>query len=115
MRLARLVARLRARELSPREAVEHYLARIEARRDLNAYITVRTEEALLEADAPARPPLHGAPVAVKDVIGVGGTRMTAASAILRDKVAARDAEVVARLRVAGAVVLGTLNLHEFAY
>ena len=110
-----LVARLRSRELSPREAVEGYLARIEARRDLNAYVTVRAEEALREADAPARPPLYGAPIAVKDVIGIAGTRMTAASAILRDNVAARDAEVVARLRAAGAVLLGTLNLHEFAY
>jgi aspartyl-tRNA(Asn)/glutamyl-tRNA(Gln) amidotransferase subunit A len=113
--LARLVRRLRARELSPRDAVEACLARIEARRELNAYITVRAEEALLEADAPAGPPLHGAPIAVKDVIGIAGTRMTAASAILRDNVAVRDAEVIARLRAAGAVVLGTLNLHEFAY
>ena len=115
MSLAPLVARLRAREMSPREAVEACLGRIEARRDLNAYITVRSEEALLEADARAEPPLYGAPIAVKDVIGIAGTRMTAASAILRDNVAARDAEVVARLRAAGAVVLGTLNLHEFAY
>ena len=115
MSLAALVARLRARELSPREAVEGYLARIEERRDLNAYITVRAEEALREADARAGPPLHGAPVAVKDVIAIAGTRMTAASAILRDNVAVRDAEAVARLRAAGAVLLGTLNLHEFAY
>ena len=50
--LAALAARLRAGELSPREAVESYLARIEARRDLNAYISVRAEEALAEADAP---------------------------------------------------------------
>jgi aspartyl-tRNA(Asn)/glutamyl-tRNA(Gln) amidotransferase subunit A len=113
--LARLVARLRARELSPREAVEHYLARIEAHRDLNAYITVRADEALAEADAPAPGPLHGAPVAVKDVIDVAGTRMTAASAILADNVATTDAEVVTRLRRAGAVILGTLNLHEFAF
>jgi len=115
MSLARLVAQLRARELSPREAVERYLARIEEHRDLNAYITVLAEEALAEADAPARGPLHGAPVAVKDVIDVAGTRMTAASAILADHVATADAEVVTRLRAAGAVILGTLNLHEFAF
>jgi len=113
--LAQLVGRLRARELSPREAVETYLARIDEHRDLNAYITVRAEEALAEADPPARGPLYGAPVAVKDVIGVTGTRMTGASAILRDNVAESDAAVVARLRAAGAVMLGTLNLHEFAY
>lgn len=115
MSLARLVAQLRARELSPREAVERYLARIEDHRDLNAYITVRAEEALAEANAPARGPLHGAPVAVKDVIDVAGTRMTAASAILADHVATAEAEVVTRLRAAGAVILGTLNLHEFAF
>ncbi|HZO96197.1 MAG TPA: amidase [Gaiellaceae bacterium] len=115
MSLAALAARLRARELSPREAVEDYLARIEARRELNAYVTVRAEEALAEAEGPQSAPLHGAPVAVKDVIDVAGTPMTAASAILRDNVAERDAEVVARLRRAGAILLGTLNLHEFAF
>jgi aspartyl-tRNA(Asn)/glutamyl-tRNA(Gln) amidotransferase subunit A len=113
--LARLVERLRARELSPREAVESYLERIDARRDLNAYISVRGGEALAEAEAPPRGPLYGAPIAVKDVIAVAGTRMTAASAILRDNVATGDAHVVERLRAAGAVILGTLNLHEFAY
>ena len=115
MSLTQLVSRLRARELSPREAVEAYLERIDARRELNAYITVRAEEALAEADVPARAPLYGAPLAVKDVIAIAGTPMTAASAILRDHVAANDAQVVTRLRDAGAVLLGTLNLHEFAY
>jgi aspartyl-tRNA(Asn)/glutamyl-tRNA(Gln) amidotransferase subunit A len=113
--LAALVSRLRAGELSPREAVEGYLARIEERRELNAYITVRAEEALAEAEAPARGPLYGAPIAVKDVIDVAGSRTTAGSAILRDNVATRDAAVVARLREAGAIVLGKLNTHEFAY
>jgi aspartyl-tRNA(Asn)/glutamyl-tRNA(Gln) amidotransferase subunit A len=116
MSLTALVARLRARELSPREAVEGYVERIEGRRGLNAYITVRADEALAEAaETAASAPLYGAPVAVKDVIDVAGTRMTAASAILRDHVAAGDAEVVRRLREAGATLLGTLNLHEFAY
>ena len=115
MSLTHVVARLRARELSPREAVEGYLERIDARRDLNAYITVRADEALAEADESPGPPLYGAPIAVKDVIDVAGTRMTAGSAILHDHVASRDADVVRRLRGAGAVLLGTLNLHEFAY
>jgi aspartyl-tRNA(Asn)/glutamyl-tRNA(Gln) amidotransferase subunit A len=113
--LARLVERLRARELSPREAVESYLGRIEDRAELNAYITVRAEEALAEGARPAHGPLHGAPIAVKDVIPVAGTPMTAASKILRDHVARRNADVVERLRAAGAIILGTLNLHEFAY
>jgi aspartyl-tRNA(Asn)/glutamyl-tRNA(Gln) amidotransferase subunit A len=113
--LAGLVARLRAREISPREAVESYLARIEAKSDLNAYISVRAEEALAEAGQALGAPLYGAPIAVKDVIDIAGTPMTAASTILRDHVATRDAEVVTRLRRAGAVMLGTLNLHEFAF
>src|SRR4029077_13908514 len=73
------------------------------------------DEALAEADAPRGAPLYGAPIAVKDLIDIAGTPMTAASAILRDNVPANDAEVVTRLRDAGAVLLGTLNLHEFAY
>lgn len=120
MTAAALARRLRGGELSPREAVQHYLDRIEALDGaVNAYITVRAEEALAEADAlerdPRRGPLWGVPVAVKDVIDVAGTPTTAASRILADHVAERDAHVVARLRAAGAILLGKLNLHEFAY
>jgi aspartyl-tRNA(Asn)/glutamyl-tRNA(Gln) amidotransferase subunit A len=113
--VARLVQQLQAGELPPREAVQSYLDRIEADRGLNAYITVRADEALAEAEAPPRGPLYGVPVAIKDVIDVAGTRTTAASEILRDNVAGRDAAVVGRLRAAGAIVLGKLNTHEFAY
>ncbi len=120
MTAAALARRLRGGELSPREAVQHYLDRIEALDGaVNAYITVRAEKALAEADAlerdPRRGPLWGVPVAVKDVIDVAGTPTTAASRILADHVAERDAHVVARLRAAGAILLGKLNLHEFAY
>lgn len=115
MSLAQLVARLRARELSASEAVAWYLDRIERRRELNAYISVRAEEALADAGAPPRPPLYGAPIAVKDVIDVAGTPTTAASAILREHVPSSDAPVVGRLRAAGGIVLGKLNLHEFAF
>lgn len=120
MSLARLVERLRAGELAPREAVESYLERIERLNPLlNAYLAVRAEEALAEARAleraPERPPLYGAPVAVKDVIDVAGMPTTAASRILAGNVAERDAVCVQRLRQAGAVVLGKLNTHEFAF
>ncbi len=115
MTLAGLLERLRRRELSPREAVAAYLARIEQRRDLNAYLSVRAEEALTEADSAPDGPLHGVPVAIKDVIDVAGTPTTAASEILRHNVPSRDAEAVRRLRSAGAIVLGKLNTHEFAY
>lgn len=113
--IARLAERLRARELSPREAVQGYLDRIEAARTLNAFLFVRAEEALAEADAASEGPLHGIPVAIKDVIDVAGAPTTAASEILRDNIASADAESVARLRAAGAIVLGKLNTHEFAY
>jgi aspartyl-tRNA(Asn)/glutamyl-tRNA(Gln) amidotransferase subunit A len=115
MSVADLTRRIREGELTPREAVEQYLARIEANEHLNAYITVRAEVALAEADTAPPGPLHGVPIAVKDVIDVAGTRTTAASKILADNVPTRDATVVARLRAAGAVVLGKLNTHEFAY
>lgn len=115
MSVARLAERIRARELSPREAVQWYVDRIATHGHLNAYISVRAEEALAEADAAPPGPLHGVPIAVKDVIDVAGARTTAASRILADNVARADAAVVERLRLAGAVILGKLNLHEFAY
>jgi aspartyl-tRNA(Asn)/glutamyl-tRNA(Gln) amidotransferase subunit A len=114
MSIAALAARIRARELSPREAVQLYLDRIEATASLNAFLSVRAEEALAEAAA-ADGPLHGVPVAIKDVIDVAGAPTTAASEILRHNIATDDAEAVARLRAAGAIVLGKLNTHEFAY
>ncbi len=120
MSVVALAKRLRAGELSPPEAVQSYLDRIERiDGEVNSYITVRPEEALAEARAlderEERGPLWGVPVAVKDVIDVAGTRTTAASKILADNVAAHDAETVGRLKAAGAVLLGKLNTHEFAY
>jgi aspartyl-tRNA(Asn)/glutamyl-tRNA(Gln) amidotransferase subunit A len=113
--LARLAERIRLGELSPREAVQASLERIEASSELNAFISVRGEEALAEADRAPDGPLRGVPVAVKDVIDVAGARTTAASEILRENLAARDADAVARLRAAGAVIVGKLNTHEFAF
>jgi aspartyl-tRNA(Asn)/glutamyl-tRNA(Gln) amidotransferase subunit A len=114
--VAEVARRIHAGELSPREAVESYLERI-AQLDgaINAYISVRGDEALAEADRAPAGPLHGVPVAIKDVIDVAGAATTAASKILADNVAARDAVCVARLRQAGAIVLGKLNTHEFAF
>jgi aspartyl-tRNA(Asn)/glutamyl-tRNA(Gln) amidotransferase subunit A len=118
MTLVTLAAAIGRGELSPREAVEEALGRIE-REDgaFNSFLTVRADEALAEADAlgPATGPLHGVPVGVKDVIDVAGTRTTAASKVLADNVATADATVVERLRRAGAIVVGKLNTHEFAW
>ena len=120
MSVARLAERLRAGELSPREAVVESLERIErADGGLNSFLSVRAEEALAEAAElerlPERGPLYGVPVGVKDVIDVAGTPTTAASRILADNVPTADATSVGRLRRAGAVIVGKLNTHEFAW
>lgn len=120
MSVAGLAARIRAGELSARAAVEESLRRIaEIDPELNAFISVRADEALAEADAldceEPRGLLHGVPIAVKDVIDVAGARTTAASRILAENVARTDAATVQALRAAGAVVVGKLNTHEFAF
>ena len=118
-----LAAAIRAREVSSVEAVDAYLARIDAvGGKLNAYITVMTDEARadaerLDADASAgnfRGPLHGVPVGVKDQVYAAGTRTTDGSKIRADFVPDTDATVVAKLKAAGAVIIGKTNMSEFA-
>jgi aspartyl-tRNA(Asn)/glutamyl-tRNA(Gln) amidotransferase subunit A len=120
MTVAELAQRLRDGELSPVEAVSAALDRIRALDgELNAFISVRWEESLREAEAVGRErergPLWGVPIAVKDVLDVAGSVTSAGSRILADNVAEADAEAVARLRRAGAVIVGKTNTHEFAY
>lgn len=119
-----LSEQLRNRKTSPVELTQGYLARIEKLNPaLNAFITVTGESALQQAKhAEAeiqcgewRGPLHGIPIAVKDLIDTAGVRTTAASALFKDRVLSENAEVVQRLLSAGAVLLGKQNLHEFAY
>ena len=117
-------ALLRKRALSPVDLTNLCLERIR-RLDpsLNAFITVTADQALttareMEAEqrhGKWRGPLHGIPIALKDNIDTAGVHTTAASELFKDRVPADDAEVVRRLKSAGAVVLGKLNLHEFAY
>ena len=118
-----LAAAIRAREASPVEAVNAYLDRIDAVGDrLNAYITVCADEARadakrLEDEAAAgnfRGPLHGVPVGVKDQIHTAGIRTTDASKLRADFVPDADATVVAKLKDAGAVIIGKTNMSEFA-
>jgi len=120
----RLAALIRAGRLSPVELVRRYLERIERLNPrLNAYIRVTGESALAEARGAEREiahgrwrgPLHGIPIAVKDNIWTRGVRTTAGSKILSNFVPEQDATVVARLRAAGAILLGKTHLHEFAY
>ncbi len=119
-----LAPQLRRKEVSPVELTRACLDRIEKLNPLlNAFITVTSESALAEARAAEieisrgewRGPLHGIPIALKDLIDTAGTRTTAASALFERRIPAEDAEIVRRLRQAGAVILGKNNLHEFAY
>jgi aspartyl-tRNA(Asn)/glutamyl-tRNA(Gln) amidotransferase subunit A len=122
--IAALALRLRRKEMSPVEITRACLERIERLNPaLNAFITVMAESALAEARAAEaeigrgewRGPLHGIPIALKDLIDTAGVRTTAASALYKDRIPGEDAEVVRKLRQAGAVIVGKNNLHEFAY
>ncbi len=124
MDIAALAPLIAGREVSPVEVMESQLARIEALNpDLNAYISLYPDAALAAAKEAEREiaagayrgPLHGIPMAVKDLFQVAGMERTCGSKILSEGVANSDATSVARLRDAGAIMLGMLNLHEFAF
>ena len=106
------------------EIAESCLARIESLNpSLNAFITVTADSALAAARIAEaeiarglwRGPLHGVPIALKDLIDTAGVRTTSGSALHKDRIPSQDAEVVRLLKEAGAVILGKNNLHEFAY
>jgi aspartyl-tRNA(Asn)/glutamyl-tRNA(Gln) amidotransferase subunit A len=122
--LTEAAARLQRRDLSPVELTRSLLERIERYEPrLNSFITVTSEEALNAAARAEREigagryrgPLHGIPLAIKDLFDTAGIRTTCGARIFADHVPGEDATVVARLKEAGAVLLGKLNLHEFAY
>ena len=115
--------RIREGGLSPVDLTSACLERIAAvDADVNAFITVMADEAVSEArrvelelergEDPG--PLAGVPIALKDLFDTAGVRTTAGSKFFTDRVPDRDAAVVERLRSAGAVVLGKLNMHEWA-
>ena len=119
MSLRQLAASVRDGTYSPREIVEAYLHAIASNDHLNAYLYVRAQEAMEEAEsletARSRGPLWGIPIAIKDIIDVAGTPMTGASKLLESNVSTTDAHVVERLKAAGAIIIGKVNTHEFAY
>ena len=122
--IAGLAPALEKRQLSPVEVAEYYLDRIgRCNEKLDAYLCVTADRALAAARAAETAirgghyigPLHGIPLAVKDLVDVSGLPTTGGSLLFRDKVAARDATCARRLWEAGAVLLGKTGLVEFAF
>lgn len=115
-----LAAATRRGDLTPTEVVRTYAARLEALNpELRAVITVNPRaaaeaDALDDAPQAQRGPLHGVPLLIKDNIDVAGLPTTAGSALMRGHVPEHDASLVARLRAAGAVILGKANMTEWA-
>lgn len=121
--ISELSARIRQRSISPVELAEAYLTRIEELDgQLHCYLTITADRARAEArraeqeigQGISRGPLHGIPIALKDLYDTAGIRTTSGSRVLWDRVPTQDATVTSRLSAAGAVLLGKLMMHEFA-
>jgi aspartyl-tRNA(Asn)/glutamyl-tRNA(Gln) amidotransferase subunit A len=121
--IAQLAEQIYKRELSAVEVAQAYLNRIQALDPkLNSYLTVTAERALQEAKAAESQilkgnylgPLHGVPLAHKDIVATKGVKTTCASKVLKDNVPDYDATTIERLHAAGSVLLGKLNMNEFA-
>jgi aspartyl-tRNA(Asn)/glutamyl-tRNA(Gln) amidotransferase subunit A len=120
--LAGLSRELLARRLSPAEVVRALLGRIEAD-ETNSFVTVTAERALERASQAEREilagryrgPLHGVPVALKDIIYTRGVSTTMGSALYSGHVPDHSATVARKLEEAGSVLIGKTNTHEFAY
>ena len=115
---------LRQKQISPVELTKACLDRIDRLNPtINAFITVMHDSALADARAAEaeinagnwRGPLHGIPIGLKDLIDTAGIKTTCGSALFADRVPTHDAEIVRRLKTAGAVLIGKQNMQEFAY
>ena len=122
--LAQAAMLIEQRQVSPSELTEAYLERIAAvNPQINAYVRVTADHAREEARRATeeiaageiRGPLHGIPVAVKDLFDMAGVLTEGGSRVFAGRTPEHDATVVRRLREAGAVLLGKLNTHELAY
>jgi len=122
--IARAARALRDREYSPLELTDAYLRRIELLNPtINAYITVTADRAREDAQRATeelaagrvRGPLHGIPIAHKDLYETAGIRTTGGSKIHANHIPKADCTVVRKLRDAGTILLGKLNTHEYAY
>jgi aspartyl-tRNA(Asn)/glutamyl-tRNA(Gln) amidotransferase subunit A len=112
---------IQEQKISPVELVAHCLKRIEAHNPtLNAFITILSDHAREQAKAAEaeiksgkwRGPLHGIPVGIKDFYDTAGIKTTAAFQYFKDRVPKKDAEGVARLKEAGAIIIGKMNMHQ---
>ena len=122
--IAQIAAQIRKGEISPVELIDMTLEAIDrCEPQLNAFITVFREESLERArqaeveigNGKDLGPLHGLPIALKDIIYVEGTRSTAGSNFFSEESPQFDAALVSKLRDAGAIIIGKTNLHEFAF
>jgi len=122
--VAELAPRISSGDLSPVDLVQSSLDRIsQLNPKLNAFLKVWSDSALDDARKAEQTiaaggylgPLHGIPVGLKDLIDVAGEETTGASAVLAGSIAESDATVVTKLKAAGAILIGKLNLHEFAF
>ncbi|RST77664.1 amidase [Siminovitchia acidinfaciens] len=122
--LASLSKEIKENKLSPVEVTKRLLEKIAAEDGkYNAFITVAAEEAMEQAKRAEseiqagniRGPLHGVPIAIKDNIYTEGITTTMGSAIFKDHIPDHDATVVKKLKEAGAIILGKLNMHEVAF
>jgi aspartyl-tRNA(Asn)/glutamyl-tRNA(Gln) amidotransferase subunit A len=122
--IAQLAELIRRGEISPVELIEITFQAIDqSKPELNAFITLFREESLESARQAEteiqrgedRGPLHGIPIALKDIICVAGTRSTCGSKFFSDESPQFDATLVSKLKRAGAIIIGKTNLHEFAF
>jgi len=121
--ISELSPQIKRRRISPVEMISQYLERIKRLNPhLNAFTTVTEKQAIADADVAEREikrgkyrgPLHAIPFSIKDNLATKGTRTTAGSKILAEWQPDFDATVVARLKAAGAIILGKTNMHEWA-
>src|SRR5271167_2316558 len=118
-----IARKIRRREISSREAVDYFLARVETLdKPINSVVTIDAERARTEADAAdaalargeVRGPLHGVPMTIKDSFQTAGMRTTSGAPELASFIPTEDAWPVARLREAGAIIFGKTNLPIYA-
>lgn len=119
-----LARKIKAKELSPVEIVDSFFTQVDkVNEDVNAFITIIGEDARKAAkqaedeimNEQCRSPLHGIPIGLKDVVFTKGVKTTMGSPIYKDFIPDEDAEIVRKLAEAGAIIIGKLNTHQFAY